>query len=137
MGIQLNTPVEHIPGILPLKADLLKKNLGVFFVKDLISHYPFRYIDKSKIYQIREVTEQVAFIQLYGKIEDISTTSYDEDGNVEISIDSEEIDGQKSWGRRTIKHLVGMTVSYIVSGKREQGYKGFNHTILKSENENN
>ncbi len=71
MGIQLNTPVEHIPGILPLKADLLKKNLGVFFVKDLISHYPFRYIDKSKIYQIREVTEQVAFIQLYGKIEDI------------------------------------------------------------------
>ena len=71
MGIQLNTPVEHIPGILPLKADLLKKSLGVFFVQDLISHYPFRYIDKSKIYQIREVTEQIAYIQLYGKIEDL------------------------------------------------------------------
>jgi len=49
-------------------------------------------------------------------------------------IDSKEINGQGSWHRRTIKHLVGMTVSYIVNGKREEGYKGFNHTILKSEN---
>ena len=92
-------------------------------------------IDQTLMFGILQ--EDGTLLSEDGKIEDISTTSYDEDGNVEISIDSEEIDGQKSWGRRTIKHLVGMTVSYIVSGKREQGYKGFNHTILKSENENN
>lgn len=69
-----------------------------------------------------------------GKIEDFSMMSHDEEGNPEICIDSTEIDGQGSWRRRTIKHLVGMTVSYIVNGKREEGYKGFNHTILKSEN---
>lgn len=69
-----------------------------------------------------------------GKIESISIISYDKDGNPEIMIDSREIDGQGSWHRRTFKHLVGMTVSYIVNGKREDGHKGFNHTILKSEN---
>ena len=69
-----------------------------------------------------------------GKIEDFSIKSWDDEGNLEICIDSKEIDGQGSWHRRTFKHLVGMTVSYIVNGKREEGYKGFNHTILKSEN---
>lgn len=69
-----------------------------------------------------------------GKIESISIISYDKDGNPEIMIDSREIDGQGSWHRRTFKHLVGMTVSYIVNGKREEGYKGFNHTILRNEN---
>lgn len=69
-----------------------------------------------------------------GKIESISIMSYDKDGNPKIMIDSKEIDGEGPWHRRTIKHLVGMTVSYIVNGKREEGYKGFNHTILKSEN---
>lgn len=69
-----------------------------------------------------------------GKIESISIISYDKDGNPEIMIDSKEIDGQGSWHRRTFKHLVGMTVSYIVNGKREEGYKGFNHTILRNEN---
>lgn len=69
-----------------------------------------------------------------GKIESISIISYDKDGNPEIMIDSKEIDGQDSWHRRTFKHLVGMTVSYIVNGKREEGYKGFNHAILRNEN---
>lgn len=69
-----------------------------------------------------------------GKIESFSIISYDKDGNPEIMIDSKEIDGQGSWHRRTFKHLVGMTVSYIVNGKREEGYKGFNHTILRNEN---
>lgn len=69
-----------------------------------------------------------------GKIESISVISHDKDGNPEICIDSKEIDGEGSWRRRTIKHLVGMHVSYIVNGKREEGRRGFNHTILKSEN---
>ena len=72
-----------------------------------------------------------------GKIEPISIISYDYEENPQIMIDSREIDGQGSWRRRTIKHLVGMTVQYIVNGKREEGHKGFNHIILKSENENN
>jgi len=57
--------------------------------------------------------------------------SHDDDGNPEIMIDSRAIDGQGSWRRRTIKHLVGKSVLFIVNGERSKGTKGFNFTVEK------
>ncbi len=69
--LYLHTLIDQIPGLLPVKADMLKKSLGLFTVGDVISHYPYKYIDKSKVYGVNEINENVSFIQLSGIIEDI------------------------------------------------------------------
>ena len=64
----LREPVEGVKGIGPLKADLLKKELNIFTVGDLLFHFPFRYYDRTKIYTISELTETMQFVQVKGKI---------------------------------------------------------------------
>lgn len=62
------TPVEYLKGVGPQRADVLKKELGIFTFYDLLTHYPFRYIDRTKIYTISEATDELPYIQLKGKI---------------------------------------------------------------------
>ena len=64
----LDTPIDYLKGVGPLRADLLKKELRIFTYGDLLMHYPFRYIDKSKIHTIAELTPDSPSIQLKGKI---------------------------------------------------------------------
>ena len=64
----LDTPIDYLKGVGPLRADLLKKELRIFTYGDLLMHYPFRYIDKSKIHNIAELTPDSTSIQLKGKI---------------------------------------------------------------------
>ncbi len=45
----LSTPINYLKGVGPIRADLLNKELHIFTYKDLLEHYPFRYIDKTKI----------------------------------------------------------------------------------------
>ncbi len=62
----LSTPIEYLKGVGPARANLLNKELGIFTYLDLISHYPFRYIDRSKIYTITDLEQDMPFIQLQG-----------------------------------------------------------------------
>ena len=64
----LSTPIEYLKGVGPSRADLLKKELKIFTYGDLLSHYPFRYIDRSKIYNISELTKDLPYIQVKGFI---------------------------------------------------------------------
>jgi len=64
----LDTPVEYLKGVGPAKAEILRKELNIKVFGDLLLHYPFRYIDKSKIFRIKDIESDVAFIQLKGKL---------------------------------------------------------------------
>ena len=70
--LRLHSPIDQIPGLIPAKCELLKKAFNIFIIHDLIHHYPFRYIDKSKVYTTKEVNENSQYIQLYGKISNLS-----------------------------------------------------------------
>jgi len=50
----------------PQRADLLKKELQIFTVNDLLFHFPYRYIDRSKVYKIKDIQNDEAYIQLRG-----------------------------------------------------------------------
>ena len=60
--------MEFIKGVGPAKADLLKKELQVFKVRDLLTIYPFRYIDKTKFHLIKDLRNDGDTIQLKGKL---------------------------------------------------------------------
>lgn len=64
----LNTPIEYLKSVGPAKADLLKKELHIFKYADLLTFYPFRYVDRTKFYKIREITPDLSYVQLRGKI---------------------------------------------------------------------
>jgi len=69
MSQLLDTKIEFLKGVGPLKAEALKSELGIFTVGDLISHYPFRHEDRSKIYTVSEIQGQEdVYVQLRGKI---------------------------------------------------------------------
>jgi ATP-dependent DNA helicase RecG len=63
-----DTPVEYLKGVGPQKSALLNKELNIFTFADLIQHYPFRYEDRTKFYSISELHEDLAFVQVKGKI---------------------------------------------------------------------
>jgi len=67
----LDTPVEYLKGVGPQRAEMLKKELGIFTYTDLISYYPFRYIDKSKFFKVSEINSELAYVQLKGFINQI------------------------------------------------------------------
>ncbi len=68
MASFFETPVEFLKGVGPQRAVLLQKELKIFTFGDLLQHYPFRYEDRTRFYQVKEVTEDLPFVQLTGKI---------------------------------------------------------------------
>ena len=64
----LETPIEYLKGVGPMRAELLKKELKIFNFSDLLCYYPFRYIDRSVIHKVAELNTGMPYIQLQGKI---------------------------------------------------------------------
>ena len=64
----LETPIEYLKGVGPMRAELLKKELNIFTFSDLLYYYPFRYIDRSIIHKVAELNVGIPYIQLKGKI---------------------------------------------------------------------
>ena len=68
----LDTPIEYLKGIGPQRADVLKKELGMFTFRDLLTHYPFRYVDRTKFQNIKDVSEELPYVQFRGVIESLT-----------------------------------------------------------------
>ena len=60
--------VKYLPGVGPARATLLKSELQISTLHDLLYYFPYKYIDRSRIFQIREVDGTMPYIQLKGKI---------------------------------------------------------------------
>lgn len=64
----LKKTIEYLKGCGPERAKTLQAELGIFRYEDVLNHFPFRYIDRSKYYTIREIRSTAAEIQLKGQI---------------------------------------------------------------------
>jgi ATP-dependent DNA helicase RecG len=67
----LESPIEYLKGVGPQRGELLRKELGIATFGDLLFHFPFRYIDRSRFHTAREVmadAEAHAQVQLRGRI---------------------------------------------------------------------
>lgn len=63
-----DTPVGFLKGVGPQRAEMLNKELSIFTFGDLIQHYPFRYEDRTKFYLIKDLTEEMPYVQLKGRL---------------------------------------------------------------------
>ena len=64
----LSSPIEYLKGVGPQRAELLKKELGIFTFKDLLEHFPFRHIDKTIVTPIRDIDVNSEWVQIAGKL---------------------------------------------------------------------
>ncbi len=58
----------------PQKGDLLKKELSIFTFRDLLEHFPYRHVDKTKISSIADINPQTEYIQVAGVLLNIEVT---------------------------------------------------------------
>ncbi|MEL7021900.1 MAG: ATP-dependent DNA helicase RecG, partial [Bacteroidota bacterium] len=62
----LDSPIEYLKGVGPQRGDLLRKELGIYTLRDLIMQFPFRYVDKTRFHRIRELQEEGSTVQVRG-----------------------------------------------------------------------
>ena len=62
------TRIEYLKGVGPARAALLNTELHIFTYADLVQHYPFRYEDRTRFHEIRELTEEMPAAQLKGRL---------------------------------------------------------------------
>jgi ATP-dependent DNA helicase RecG len=64
----LDSPIEYLKGVGPHRAEMLRKELQIGSFRDLLEHFPYRHIDKSRISNISEISSQTEFVQLSGVV---------------------------------------------------------------------
>jgi ATP-dependent DNA helicase RecG len=116
----LQTPIEYLKGVGPQRGELLRKEVGIHKYEDLLNFYPNRYIDRTRYYKIKELNNNVAEVQIVGKIINIKTIEFgkakkrlvasfvDETGQMELTW----FQGHK-WIRDTLK----LNTPYVIFGK--------------------
>jgi len=115
----LHTPIEYLKGVGPQRAELLKKELGIYTFQDLLAHYPFRYIDRTRFYKIKELQSDMPSAQVIGRLVSLEIIGQkkgrrlvgrfvDETGTLELV-----------WfqGIRWIEKMLEVGIPYIVFGK--------------------
>ena len=73
--IHLDNTLNYLPGIGPARAKMLETELKLRTFGDLLTYYPYKHIDRSRLYYIHELTPDMPFVQIRGEI-----LSYEEDG---------------------------------------------------------
>ena len=62
----LDTKIEFLKGVGPKRSLLLNKELSIFSFKDLLSFFPYRYVDRSKFYKIKQILSCDLDVQIVG-----------------------------------------------------------------------
>ena len=63
----LDKELTYLPGIGPKRAELLQKELGLRTWEDLLYYFPYKHIDRSRLYRTSELTSDMPFVQLKGR----------------------------------------------------------------------
>ena len=64
----LQQDIKFLPGVGPRRKEILSKELGINSFGDLLEYYPYKYVDRTHVYTIRELTPDMAFVQVVGEV---------------------------------------------------------------------
>lgn len=64
----LDQDIMYLPGVGPKRKEILSKELNIATWRDLLEYYPYKYVDRSKIYRINELDGAMPFVQIKGRI---------------------------------------------------------------------
>ena len=119
MSYILDREIQYLPGIGEKRAALLEKELGIHTFGDMLYTFPFRYIDRSKVYSIAEIDSATAYIQLRGRIVRTSAAGEGKGRRLIATLRDESgtIDLVFFKGVKWIQDKISANKEYIVFGK--------------------
>ncbi len=90
-----NLNIKFLPGVGERKASVLNEELQIQSYEDMLYHVPYKYVDRSKVYTISELTPQLSYIQIRARIRELqnigtgkqtrmTAIAYDETGTLEL-----------------------------------------------------
>ncbi|MDF2432427.1 MAG: ATP-dependent helicase RecG [Mucilaginibacter sp.] len=62
------TPIEYLKGVGLARADVLKKDLQISSFDDLLHHFPYKYIDRTRFYKIKDINTDMPYVQILARI---------------------------------------------------------------------
>lgn len=113
---ELETDIMYLKGVGPKRALLLKSELGVATIGDLLRVYPFRYVDRSVIVKIAQIVPDTAFVQVRGRV--VRSTLYGKDKAVICVRDNADLrraDGSHVEDLKSIKFNAASRLSVTIS----------------------
>ena len=115
----LNTPIDYLKGVGPNRSEILKKEFQIFTFKDLLYFFPFRYIDRTNFYKIKEIEKSSSDVQIIGKFLELRFHNNSKNNRL-IGVFT---DGEKKieivWFRATkwIEKSIKLNTDYVIYGK--------------------
>jgi ATP-dependent DNA helicase RecG len=115
----LLTPIEYLKGVGPKRAELLKKEAQIFRYIDLLNYFPFRYVDKSKFYNISAINDEQTYVQLKAKIIAINEIGVGRKQRLSVKVEDETSEIELVWfkGVKWVKPQLHTGQTYIIFGK--------------------
>ena len=115
----LNTSITYLSGIGPAKAALIQKELGIFNANQLLNFFPFRYIDKSRFYKVRELQPNSLEVQLLGQIIELKEVKQKRGSRLVGTFQDESGTMELVWFRSSkwLKDSIKLHTDYVIYGK--------------------
>lgn len=115
----LSSPIEYLKGVGPQRADLLKKELGIFTFKDLLEHFPFRHVDKTKVNLVSEINSATDYIQVTGRLLQFETVGMGRGKRIVAQLKDSSGFLELTWfqGLSWIQKMLQAGQEYLVYGK--------------------
>ncbi len=123
----LKTEIDYLKGIGPAKGELIRNELGIFTFEDMLMFFPFRYVDRSRIYKISEISGQDAFIQVLGTVTSLNEVPMKQKGQKRLVAKVKDDTGtlELVWfkGVNWLKDYIVKGHEYLIFG-RPNWFKG-------------
>jgi ATP-dependent DNA helicase RecG len=117
--VDLNKPVTYINGVSVQRASLLYTELGIKTCNDLLHFFPFRYIDKTQFYVIKDLQPNSSEVQIVGKITDVKLVAQKRGSRLVAKFQDTTGSMELVWfkGQKWIKDSLKINEPYVVYGK--------------------
>ena len=117
--MKLSYPITYIKGISVQRATLLYSELGIKTCNDLLNFFPFRYIDKTTFYSIKELQPNSSEVQIVGKITSVKPVAQKRGTRLVVTFQDATGTMELVWfrGQKWIKDSLKINQPYVVFGK--------------------
>ncbi len=115
----LERDIKFLSGVGPVRAELLKKEVNIHTLRDLLYFFPYKHVDRTRFYKISEVTGDLPYIRIEGKITGREIAGSGRNKRLTARISDETGSLELVWfrGLRWINDLVMPGKKFIVYGK--------------------
>ncbi|WP_405566341.1 ATP-dependent DNA helicase RecG [Polaribacter sp. Asnod6-C07] len=117
--MNLDYPITYIKGVSVQRATLFYTELGIKTCNDLLNFFPFRYIDKTAFYAIKDLQPNSSEVQIVGKITNVKSVAQKRGSRLVATFQDTSGTMELVWfkGQKWIKDSLKIGVPYVVYGK--------------------